>query len=154
MPQSLGARTVVDAATNAIVFTRTFDASREQVFDAWTQPRHVARWWDPTGKRLKDCAIDLRPNGSFNFVMEGEHQAPAFRGVYKEIVRPERLVFEALGAIGSVVLTSVERRTLITVTIQCSSPEHLKQFLQQGVDQGTARTLDNLVAFLGDGAKP
>jgi hypothetical protein len=42
--------------------------------------------------------------------------------------------------------------TVLTVTIQCASPEHLKQFLQQGIDKGTAQTLDNLVAYLGGAA--
>jgi len=148
MLQDHAARTSVDAATNSIVLTRTFAAPREKVFDAWTQPQHVIRWWDPTGQRLKDCTIDLRPNGVFNFVMSDGHQVPAFTGVYKEIARPERLVFEAMGALGRVELTSLNGRTLMTVTIQCSSPEHLERFLQQGIDKGTAMTLNNLVAYL------
>ncbi len=153
MLQNPGATTVVDSATNSIVLTRTFNGSCAQVFDAWTQPQQVTCWWDPNGRRLKNCEIDLRPNGAFNFVLDGEHRVPAFTGVYKEIVRPERLVFEALGAIGRVMLTSVDGLTVLTVTIQCSSPEHLQQFLQGGVDQGTAMTLNNLVAYLGDCAK-
>jgi uncharacterized protein YndB with AHSA1/START domain len=143
------AETVVDTSTNSIVLTRTFSASREQVFDAWSQPQHVSLWWDPHGRPLKDCAIDLRPNGAFKFVLDGEHPVPAFAGFYKEIVRPKHLVFEAFGAIGRITLESVNGRTLLTVAIQCASSEHLKQFLQQGIDKGTAQTLDNLVAYLG-----
>jgi uncharacterized protein YndB with AHSA1/START domain len=146
------AEIVVDTSTNSIVLTRTFSASREKVFDAWTQPQHVALWWDPHDRPLKDCVIDLRPNGAFKFVLDGEHPVPAFAGVYKEIVRPSRLVFEAFGAIGRVALESVNGRTLLTVAIQCASPEHLKQFLQQGIDKGTGLTLDNLVAYLGGDA--
>jgi uncharacterized protein YndB with AHSA1/START domain len=142
------AKAVVDTAMNSIVLTRAFTTSREKVFDAWTQPQHVTRWWDPTGRRLKDCSIDLRPNGAFKFVLDDAHGVPAFTGVYKEIVRPELVVFEAMGAIGRIVLASVSKRTLLTVTIQCSSPEHLKQFLQRGIDEGTSRTLDNLVIYL------
>jgi uncharacterized protein YndB with AHSA1/START domain len=152
MTKGLGANTVVDAATNSIVLTKMFSASRERVFDAWTQPQHVACWWDPTGRRLKDCSIDLRPGGLFKFVLDGDQSVPAFAGVYKDIVRPERLVFEALGAVGHVVLTSSNGRTVLTVTIQCASPEHLKQFLEHGVDKGTARTLDNLVTYLAGDA--
>jgi uncharacterized protein YndB with AHSA1/START domain len=146
------AETVVDAFTNSIVLTRAFSASREKVFDAWTQPQHVSLWWDPHGKPLKDCVIDLRPNGAFKFVLDGEHPVPAFTGFYKEIVRPKRLVFEAFGAIGRITLEPVNGGTVLTVTIQCASPEHLKQFLQQGIDKGTAQTLDNLVAYLGGAA--
>jgi uncharacterized protein YndB with AHSA1/START domain len=153
MTKVLGANVVVDTATNSIGLTRTFTASREKVFDAWTQPQHVTCWWDPTGRRLKDCSIDLRPGGTFKFVMDGEHNVPAFTGVYKEVDRPGRFVFEALGAIGRVMLTSVEGRTVLRVTIQCASPEHLKQFLERGVDKGTANTLDKLVAYLGSDAE-
>jgi uncharacterized protein YndB with AHSA1/START domain len=141
-------KVVVDRNTNTIVLRRTFAASPADVFDAWTQPEQVACWWDPAGSRLAECEIDLRPGGAFKFVSKGHPEFP-FSGIYREIVAPERLVFEALGSTGKVMLENVDGETLLTVTIACRSAAQLDQFLKMGVDAGTAQTLDNLVAYLG-----
>src|SRR3954471_6577260 len=55
-----------------IVITRSFDAPRALVFEAWTRPEHVAQWWDPSGAPLAACEIDLRPNGAFRFVNQSQ----------------------------------------------------------------------------------
>lgn len=140
-------RLAIDRAALTITLRRTFAAPREEVFEAWTQPEHVACWWDPTGTRLVECEIDLRPGGNFKFVSASH--GPPFSGTYREIARPAKLVFDALGAVGTVDLQDVGGETLMTVTIKCGSPSHLEQFLQLGVDEGTGRTLDNLVAYVG-----
>lgn len=141
-------KAAVDAQRHAIVLTRTFAAPREQVFEAWTQPEHVACWWDAAGNPLKECQIDLRPGGGFRFVSQGSPDIPPFTGVYLEIVPPESLSFEALGAIGRVSLKEIGGKTLLTVAIECGSRAKLDQFLKMGVDVGTAQTLDNLVAYV------
>jgi uncharacterized protein YndB with AHSA1/START domain len=141
-------KVVVDRDTHTILLTRTLAAPREQVFEAWTRPEHIASWWDPSGGRLTECEIDLRPGGGFRFGSEGS-PVPPFTGVYREIAPPERLVFEAMGATGRVVLKGVGGATLMTVSITCGSSEQLDQFLKMGVDVGTSQTLDNLVAYFG-----
>lgn len=140
--------THVDRARFSIVFHRTLAAAPEQVFDAWTRPEHVTCWWDPSGTRLAECTIDLRPGGAFSFVNEGH--SPPFSGVYRSVERPTKLVFDALGALGTVVLERVGAETHMTVTIQCASADHFEQFLKLGVDANTGRTLDNLVAHVGN----
>ena len=140
---------LIDRAANTIVMTRRLAAPRAYVFDAWTQPEHVICWWDPSGSRLTSCEIDLRPGGAFRFVPEGSPDVPSFSGVYREIAPPERLVFDAMGAVGRVILEDLGGATLMTVSIACASAAHLDQFLQMGVDAGTAGTLDNLVAYVG-----
>jgi uncharacterized protein YndB with AHSA1/START domain len=87
----------VDRDANLIRLVREFGARPPVIFDAWTQPEHVACWWDPAGERLAECDIDLRPGGSFKFVSRAHPEMP-FAGVYREIQRPERLEFDALGA--------------------------------------------------------
>ena len=67
-PANANTEVVVDRHTRTIVVTRVFAAPREQVFEAWTQPEHMACWWDPTGEPLAECEIDLRPGGAFRFV--------------------------------------------------------------------------------------
>jgi uncharacterized protein YndB with AHSA1/START domain len=118
------------------------------VFDAWTKPEHVTHWWDPTGTPLSECTIDLRVGGAFRFVNRGDAHSPPFAGVYRVIDRPEKLVFDALGAVGTVTIETRGQKTHLTVTIRCASAEHFEQFVKLGVHTGTGRTLDNLVAYV------
>jgi uncharacterized protein YndB with AHSA1/START domain len=71
---------------------------------------------------------------------------PAFSGVYRVVERPEKLVFDALGSVGTVLLTADGATTHMRVEIRCSSADHLQQYLKLGIQTGTERTLDNLVA--------
>ncbi len=141
--------TKIDHRTNSISMKRSFVAPRERIFEAWTVPEHITCWWDPTGAPLAKCEVDLRPGGRFIFANQGTRGVPAFGGVYREIAPPERLVFEAMGSIGTVELEDLGGRTLMTVTIRCGSPEQLKHFVHLGVDVDTSRTLDNLVDYVG-----
>jgi hypothetical protein len=71
--------------------------------------------------------------------------SPPFTGAYTVVERPTRLVFEALGSVGTVTLERSGSGTRMRVTIRCASKEHLEHFVQLGVAAGTDRTLDNLV---------
>ncbi len=135
----------IDRETLTITFERTLHASREDVFDAWTRPEEIAEWWDPTGARLAKCEIDLRVGGAFLFENSSAH-GPAFAGVYRVVERPGKLVFDALGSVGTVALTAKGEATHMRVDICCASAEHLEQFVKMGVHTGTDRTLDNLAA--------
>jgi uncharacterized protein YndB with AHSA1/START domain len=143
------ARLVVDRETHAIVLERLFAAPREQVFEAWTRPEQVTCWWDPSGDPLKECEIDLRPGGAFRFVPRHSPDVPEFAGVYREVAPPDYLVFEAMGAVGRVILNEIGGNTHMTVRIECGSAAQLEQYLKMGVHAGTAKTLDNLVAYVG-----
>ncbi len=139
----------VDRAAHTIRLARTFDASRAEVFEAWTKPEHVTRWWDCDGHPLTVCEIDLRVGGGFRFVTKAHPELP-FAGTYREISPPDRLVFEALGATGRITLGAAAGKTRMTVEIECRSAEHLEQFIKAGVDTGTSQTLDNLVAYMNE----
>lgn len=139
----------IDRDTFTIRFERTLEAAPSEVFDAWTKPEEVTAWWDPDGEPLVVCTIDLRVGGSFSFATRHHAEMP-FAGVYKEIIPSERLVFEAMGSTGRVVLSEVESGTNMLVEIVCSSEQQLEMFAKMGVADGTSRTLDNLVAFARD----
>lgn len=141
-------KTTIDRATFTITFQRAFPAPREDVFDAWTKPDQIAEWWDPTGARLEEVSIDLRPGGAFKLVNRDSHHSPPFAGVYRTIERPSLLVFDAMGALGTVRIEGTRDSSHMTVTIRCGSAEHLEQFVKLGVADGTDKTLDNLVAYL------
>lgn len=133
-----------DALT--FTFERRLRVPREVVFDAWTTPQQITKWWDPSGEPLVACSADLRVGGAFRF--ENAGHSPPFSGVYTVVDRPARLGFEALGAAGTVTLDSDGAVTRMRVTITCGSREHFETFVKLGVDQGTRRTMDNLVALL------
>jgi len=139
----------IDQQTNSIIFTRNFAVPRERIFEAWTRPEHVAQWWDASGGRLAECTIDLRPGGAFKFAHARTADIPPFCGIYREITPPEQLVFDAMGAIGKVILQSVPGGTHMTVRIECGSAAQLEEFIRMGVDAGTSQTLDNLVVYAG-----
>jgi uncharacterized protein YndB with AHSA1/START domain len=137
-----------------ILLTRTFEAPRAVVFDAWTNAQHVKHWWDPSGVPLSSCEIDLRPGGSFRWVNSAHGEEHSFAGVYREITPPERLVFtvqifpSSPAAITKLMFTEDGSRTKLTMRIECASIEDRDALLQMRVDAGTGRTLENLAIYL------
>lgn len=76
-----------------LVITRVFEAPRELVWQAWTDPEHVMRWWGPKGFTAPACKIDLRVGGVCLFCMRSpDGQDFWSTGVYREVVPPERIV--------------------------------------------------------------
>jgi uncharacterized protein YndB with AHSA1/START domain len=113
------------AATTAereLVVTRIIDAPRDLVFRAWTEPEQVARWWGPQGFVTTHCEMDIRPGGAFRCCMRSPAGTDHWkRGVYREIVAPERIVFtfaweDANGNPGHELLTTVTFADLGTQT--------------------------------------
>ncbi len=86
--------TVESAPKNELIITRIFDAPRELVWKAWTDPEHVKRWWGPKDYTAPSCNIDLREGGKYLYCMRSpEGQNYWSTGVYREIVEPERIVY-------------------------------------------------------------
>lgn len=139
-------RSRIEPETFTLRFERKVSASAEQVFAAWTEPEQMKEWWDPNGAPLAECTIDLRPGGAFRFVNQDNAHAPPFEGVYRVVEPPTKLVFDAMGAVGTVLLETRGVQTHVTVTIQCPSAAHLAQLVAVGVEAGTNQTLDNLTA--------
>ncbi len=140
----------LDRENRTLWFRRSFHAAVESVFAAWTTPEEITAWWDPTGAPLVSCTVDLRVGGGFSFVNAGH--SPPFAGTYLVIERPSKLVFDAMGAVGTVEFTQEGEVTQMVVSITSPTGEHFEQFLKFGVQEGTAKTLDNLVARMGPSA--
>jgi uncharacterized protein YndB with AHSA1/START domain len=76
-----------------VLITRVFDAPRDVVFKAWTECERLVRWWGPKGFTTPFCKIDPRPGGVFhNCMRPPEGRDYCGKGVYREIVEPERIV--------------------------------------------------------------
>ncbi len=83
----------------SIVGTRVYDAPRELVWAAWTDPKHLAQWWGPNGFTTTTSAFDFRPGGIWRFVMHGpDGRDYQNRIIFNEIVKPERIVYRHDGA--------------------------------------------------------
>ncbi len=81
-------------ANSILAVTRIFDAPRELVWKAWTEPERLAQWWGPKGFKWKHSKMDFRPDGIFHYCMvspDGHEMWGKF--VYREIAAPKRLVF-------------------------------------------------------------
>jgi uncharacterized protein YndB with AHSA1/START domain len=140
-----------------IVFTRGFDAPRALVWDAWTKPEHVRRWYGCDRYTLALCEIDLRVGGGYRFVMRGpDDHTFTMSGVYREIVKPDYLVYterfdddpakEAL-----VTLTLEERggKTTTRSTTLYRTAADVQAVLKSGMETGAALALDRLAALVG-----
>jgi len=82
------------AAERELVITRILDAPRELVFKAWTEPDRAIRWWGPRGFTTAHYELDFRPDGAYRVCMRSPEGTEHWqRGVCREVVEPERLVF-------------------------------------------------------------
>ena len=103
----------------SLTITRIYDASREAVWRAWTEPAQIAAWWGKRGWRtpVSSVTLDLRPGGAFRLASINEADGREMRhdAVYREIVPPERLVFARGEEVATVTLTDLgDGRTEMT----------------------------------------
>jgi uncharacterized protein YndB with AHSA1/START domain len=149
----LGAPDAVRGEERDMVITRVLDAPRAKVFDAWSRPEHLVRWWGPRGFTLSSCELDFRPGGAYRMVMRGPDGVEfPFHGVYREIVPPTLIVFSGVidPVAGVAVLTTVTfedegRKTRITVR---QTVPKMKE-AAAGQRQGWTETLERLAEHLG-----
>jgi uncharacterized protein YndB with AHSA1/START domain len=143
----------------AIIAMRVFDAPRELVFKAWSDPRHLAQWWGPDGFTATTQAFDMRPGGIWRFVMHGpDGRDYENRVTYDEIVKPERIryhhgggedvepvqfhttvTFENLGG-------NRTRPTLHAVFPSAAARDRVIK--EYGADKGAVQTLSRLGDYL------
>jgi len=83
------------AARHELSITRVFDAPRDLVFQAWTDPRHLAAWWGPRGFVAPSVDMDVSPGGRWRTCIRPEDGGDEYwcSGQYREVTPPERLVF-------------------------------------------------------------
>jgi uncharacterized protein YndB with AHSA1/START domain len=151
---------IVDPDKPTIVTRRVFDAPRALVFDAWTKPEHLRRWLGPRVLTMVVCEIDLRVGGGYRWVQRApDGKEYAFHGVYREIIRPEKIVstfvFEAFPdaeAIETLTLEERDGKTTVTSlsvhkTVQGRDGHLAAGRMEVGMTDGYAR-LDDLLASM------
>ena len=148
----------LDQDPRAIVGMRVFDAPRELVWEAWTDPRHLARWWGPDGFTTTTSAFDMRPGGVWRFVMHGpDGRDYQNRITFDEVVKPERLVYHHGGGDD---VEPVQFRTTVTFEdlggktrrtwrgMFPSAADRARVIKEYGADKGLVQTLARLGGYV------
>ena len=154
----IGGNTIGDKTESSkwdLVITRVFDAPRALVFKAWTETQHVAQWWGPKGFTNPVCEMDLRVGGELRIHMRApDGVVYPMKGVFEEILPPERLVFvsSALDGAGksmfdilnTVLFAEQGEKTVLTLKARvikatAQAPQYLK-----GMEAGWTQSLDRL----------
>lgn len=136
-----------EPGTQEIVITRDFDAPRELLFKALTDPIHIPHWWGPRGLTTVVDKMEVRPGGMWRFVQhDADGKEFAFHGVYHEVTAPERIIdtfeFEGLPEKGHVILETVRLevlpgdRTKLTTQSIFQSVSDRDGMLQSGIKVG------------------
>src|SRR4051812_29269639 len=150
-----------------ILVTREFDAPRELVWRAWTEPSLVSQWWAGRRGTMTSCEIDLRVGGAYRFVMAASAGFEvAFHGEYREIEAPARLVcteiFEGapeppVAPVNVITFEALGQRTLLTMRTIVHTRELRDIIVDSGMEVGMQEGLDLLeqvASALGQTAAP
>jgi uncharacterized protein YndB with AHSA1/START domain len=137
----------------SIIATRIFDAPRELVFEAWTDPQHIAQWWGPNGFTNTIHSMDVRPGGEWDFIMHGPDGTDyKNRIIYREVVRPERLVYDHVSGPlfhATVTFEAQGDKTRLTVQMLFESAELRNKVAEEfGAVEGLNQTLGRLETHL------
>jgi uncharacterized protein YndB with AHSA1/START domain len=148
--------TIVERTSDReLVVRRTFNAPARIVFDAWTRPELLKRWWAPKsfGVSLFECESDLRVGGTYRYAFGRDPKNPeVFSGRYLEVNPPSRLVltqlYERMSEAGEVVVTATfeesQGSTRLTLHQLFPSKQALEGALASGMEHGMRVTLDQL----------
>ena len=150
--------TVERESERELVVRRTFNAPARIVFEAWTKPELLKRWWAPKsmGMSLLSCEVDARVGGTYRFVFgHGAGEPMAFHGRYLEVVPHAKLVWTNEeggdgGAVTTVTFEEKNGKTLLVVRELHPSKEALDEARASGAEAGTLESFDQLEALLSE----
>ena len=158
LAEAVNATTFALPSDREILVERLFDAPRELVFKAHTEPRLIPRWWGPGRLTTTVDKMDVRPGGLWRFVQrDASGNEYAFNGEYREILAPERVAytFEFEGMPGHVLTETAtfeehDGKTKLTVTDVFDTAEDRDGMLQSGMEEGAAESQYRLAQLLAD----
>jgi uncharacterized protein YndB with AHSA1/START domain len=151
-----------DPTLAELVITRIFDAPRELVWQAWTDPKHLAQWWGPKGFNSSACEMDLLVGGRFSLDLCAPNGViyPC-KGTYLEIKIPERIVYSSAAdgtqpcgaglpprSVVTVTFFEHQGKTTLTIHTRFESDSDREASLQSGYSTGWAQCLERLAGAL------
>jgi uncharacterized protein YndB with AHSA1/START domain len=143
------------ATAQEITIRRVFDAPRELVWNAWTEPDQIAQWWGPRGwsTPLENITMEVRPGGAFRVTQHSEDGTEmTVQGVYREVVEPERLVLDEPaegswhgGAVSVATFTDLgDGRTELVVQTTIHTTDEMRVTAQAGMESTFDRLAEHL----------
>ena len=141
-----------------IAMTRDFDAPRALVWEVFTRPEHVRQWWGCKHLEVTACEIELRVGGAYRYVgRTPDGTEVPFRGVYREIVAPERIVYTEIydvpmardhEGVVSTTFTEQAGNTRVHSVVRYDSKETRDMVLGSGMESGAAAGYDQIDQML------
>jgi uncharacterized protein YndB with AHSA1/START domain len=155
MTTSSGTAKVTLPTDTQILITREFDAPKQLVYEAWTTPELVRRWWSGERGEMTVAEIDLRVGGRWRYAMvANEGLEVAFHGEFREIVPNERIVsteaYEGIpdpdehASLNTLTLTEADGRTTLTVLVEHPTQEGRDMHINSGMEGGMQEAMDRL----------
>ena len=147
---------LIDTSQREAVFTRFFNAPRELVFKAFTDPKHVTQWWGPNGFTTTTLVMDVRMGGTWRYIMHGpDGKEYTNRIVYSEVVPPEKLVYEHGEDIDNdpmrfhvtIIFETTNGGTQLTMRMLFASAAQWQE-VRKYAEPGHRQTMDKLEKFL------
>jgi len=146
----------VAAPERTVVSTRVFDAPREVVYKAWTDPKQLGQWFPPKDFTSPRCEVDPRPGGIFRCDMKGPDGAVFVgKGLFREVVPNERLVFTFAGEesvppplLVTVLFEDQGKKTKLTMQQTAETVADYEDLLKLGVTEGVNQSFDKLAELL------
>jgi len=146
------ALTVTLPSDTQLLITREFDAPRHLVYEAWTTPELIRRWWSGQRGTMTVVEIDLRVGGTWRYVMEAQGGFEvAFHGEFREIVENVRIVmtevYEAQpgeGSLDTITFSEVDGRTRLEMLMELPTREARDMVLNSGMELGIREQMELL----------
>lgn len=159
------------APIKEVVFERTFDAPREKVWQAWTDPAMIKQWWGPDNVSIPECEIDLRVGGKIYIVMEAGEAMGSYKGTRWPmlgkftVVEPHtKLSYDVnawveghnengesnIDQTTEVILTEENGKAKLNLRAVIHKIGPVAGMAVQGMQAGFAKQLDKLTAFLAE----
>lgn len=145
-------------AERETILTRTYNAPRELVFEAWTDPKHLVHWWGPKGFTITIHEMDFKVGGMWRFIMHAPNGMNFDnRTLYKKIVKPERLEYTHGSDVDkdpnafevTVTFTEKDGKTEVTMRTLFPTAEQRTAAIGFGAIELGQQTLDKLAEYLG-----
>jgi len=142
-----------DTSDRELIITRLLNAPRELVWDVFTTPEHIKNWWGPNGFTNTIDKMDVKPGGEWEFVMHGPDGTDyKNKSIYKEIIRPERIVFEHVSGpkfIATITFTAEGNKTYLKWHMLFESAEQFQQVVKTfKADEGLKQNIVKLEEYL------
>jgi uncharacterized protein YndB with AHSA1/START domain len=139
--------------------TRLFHAPRELVFEAWTNPKHLAAWWGPSGFTNPVCQAEAKPGGKIYIEMKApDGTVYPMIGKFVEVVRPEKLVFTSgaldkngnliFEVLNTVIFSAENGKTKMSLHAVVGDISDEARPFVDGMNEGWSQSIDRLEAFL------